>query len=187
MFASMTPSAERSLLSHHLRSSLGVRRAACSQGPLEQRIGINSRSSGIFRVRAPFALRSAANSTGGGKFSIVSSPFFLTIGVVRSRTLPSSESFAAVVRTRLVRNRKSFSSSSAATSSHRHVLVAPTGASSSGGSSSSSSRWQRIARIIRTVRIPLLVVSVYSLGYQQVGRTILLTVTHILGYAATVL
>jgi hypothetical protein len=122
----------------------------------------------IFRVRAPFALRPTSDSTGGGvrTFSNLSTTCTVLAIRVRARTTRASSSASALAL--FVRNkRKSFSSSSAAIS-HRQVLVAPTVASSGG---SSSSRWKRIARIIRTVRIPLLVISVYSLGYQQVCIT----------------
>jgi Zn-dependent protease with chaperone function len=47
------------------------------------------------------------------------------------------------------------------------TVAGPTAAPRQVSSSSSSTRWQRIAFFIRYVRIPALIISVYSLGYQQ--------------------
>ena len=120
-------------------------------------------------------LRSTLSSFVGGRVrtpaSTSSAVTLLARNIFYKHSSDSSTAFLCLVIRRHRWN--TFSSGAPSAQLQQAVLVAPaTSAFNSGGGGGgggdSSSRWQRIARIIRSVRIPLLVISVYSLGYQQV-------------------
>ena len=94
---------------------------------------------------------------------LTSSRSLLTTTSIRSRRgIPRTDTISAglIVR-RFLFNRSGHQQQQQALPGTKPVVASTT------ASGTTNSRWVRIARIIRFVRIPVLVISVYSLGYQQ--------------------